>query len=181
MENLWKREENQSGLKYVNLFASFLEGNPQLPNQSKESIKLEQSQKNNQRSTELRSVGNAKFLSGNVFDAILYYNKSLCFAEIGSENVAQAYVNRSACFSCLKMHDKALRDIELAKNANLPDRMRSKVEQREKECQNLIDCMEKRENLHPKLSYEADENSMHGQCVANSRKLCVWAAYYRQM
>lgn len=163
MENLWKKEENQS--QYVNLFASFLEEDSRsTADQPNPLIKLDQSQKNNQRSTELRSVGNEKFLSGNVFDAIRYYNKSLCFAEIGSENVAQAFVNRSACFSRLKMHSKAFRDIELAKNANLPDRMRSKVEQRENECRKLMNCVEKRANCLPKLSYDADENY---SCMAN--------------
>lgn len=164
MENLWKKEEFQSRTVYVDLFASFLEETPRMPIQTEESTKLDLSQKNNQRSTELRNAGNEHFLSGNAFDAIRNYNQSLCFAEIGSENIPLAYVNRSACFFRLKMHDKAFRDIELAKKANLPDRMRLKVQQLEKECQKVINCIEKRANYLPKLSYEADKNYT---CMAN--------------
>ncbi len=165
MENLWKKAEYQSRSVYVDLFATFLEEpeeTPQISNQPKESKKLDLSQKNNQRSTELRNAGNEFFLSRNSFDAIRHYNQSLCFADIGSENIPLAYVNRSVCFLRLKMHDKAFRDIELAKAANLPDRMRSKVQQIEKDCQKLKDCMEKR--ALPKLSYEADQNYA---CMAN--------------
>lgn len=161
MENLWNKEEYQSRSVYVDLFADFLDETP--TNQPKESTELDLCQKNNQRSTELRNAGNEIFLSGNAFDAIRYYSQSLCYA-IDSENIPLAYVNRSACFFRLKMHDKAFRDLELAKKANLPDRMRSKVEKLEKECQKVTDSIEKRANYLPKLSYEADKNY---KCMAN--------------
>lgn len=164
MEQLWEKEDNQSRFMFVDLFASVLEDTPQTSNQPKESIKLDLSQKNNQRSTELRNAGNKYFLSGNAFDAIHYYNQSLCFAENGSENIPLAYVNRSACFFRLKMHDKAFRDIELAKKANLPDRMLVKVERLQKDCQKVMDSIEKRINYLPKLSYETDKNY---SCMAN--------------
>lgn len=152
MENLWRKEDNCS--VYVDLFEFFLEENELEPNGSN----LKSNQKSNQRSMELRNAGNEKFLSGNMLDAMRLYNQSICFAEVGSENIPLAYVNVAACFARLQMHDKALRSIELAKQANLPDRMRQKVELLEKRSQTLIDSIERRPNYSPKLSYEADEN-----------------------
>lgn len=164
MENLWKKEEHKSRLVYVDLFAYFLGKTTPISDQPKESTPLDGSQKNSQRSTELRNVGNECYLAGNAFDAIRYYNQSLCFAEIGTENIPLAYVHRSAGFFRLKMHEKAFRDIQLAKKANLPDRMRSKVERLEKDCQKVMDGIEKRANYLLKLSYEADNNYT---CMAN--------------
>ncbi|XP_037051838.1 uncharacterized protein LOC119085527 [Bradysia coprophila] len=155
MENLWRKEENFSRSVYVDLFQFFLEENAPTPD---DHLKLKPNQKNNQRSTELRNAGNEKFLAGNLLDAMRYYNQSVCYAEIGSENIPLAYVNLSACFGRLQMHDKALRGIELAKQANLPVRMRLKVEQLEKKSQKMIDSIERRPNYSPKLSYEANAN-----------------------
>lgn len=152
MENLWEREENSSQSVYVDLFDYLFEESPQTSDHSK-SIP-----KNNQRSMELRNAGNEKFLAKNMLDAMRYYNQSICFAETGSENIPLAYINISACFSRLQMHDKAFRSIELAKQANLPDRMRLKVEQLVTNSQKMMDKIERRPNYSPKLSYEADNN-----------------------
>lgn len=173
MENLWKKEEHPSRPVYVDLFESLLEDN-----QSEASTELNPSQKNNQRSTELRNAGNEYFLARNAFDAIRYYNQSLCYAESGSENIPQAYVNRSACFFRLKMHEKAFRDIELAKKSNLPDRMRLKVQLLEKQCQKIENCIEEREISLPKLSYEADKNY---PCMANVLEIVKNEAFGRHV
>ncbi|XP_055303363.1 SET domain-containing protein 3-like isoform X2 [Sitodiplosis mosellana] len=91
------------------------------------------------------------------------YNQSLCFAEIGSENVALAYSNRSACNFHMMLYKEVLVDIELAKNANLPDRLIKKLEERKNDSMKLMSSV-RVERFEPKLSYESDENF---PCMAN--------------
>lgn len=77
----------------------------------------------------------------------------LCFAENDTENVALAYGNRSACNFGLKMYGKCLTDIELAINANYPDRLKSKLEKRKAECLKLVHLDIPVEKFDVKLSY----------------------------
>lgn len=179
MEHLWEKEDYDDEL-YVDLFAADEE--EELPYQPKESTEEDLSdlsqQKNNQRSIELRNTGNDYFLSGNVFDALQSYNQSLCFAENGSEHIPLAYVNRSICFFRLKMYNKALNDIKLAKDSNLPERMHSKVQRLAADCQKIVNVMKQRESHLPKLSYEAD---MNYACMANVLKIEQNDAFGRHM
>lgn len=128
MENLWKKEE-----LCVNLF-------PFVPKDI--TFKAAQlvdtdSRKNDQQSTELRKKGNAKYGNKRWADALELYTQSLCYAENGSENVALAYSNRSACFLKMEMYTEALNDIELATKANAPEHLLSKLEERKREALKL--------------------------------------------
>lgn len=44
-----------------------------------------------------------------------WYNKSMCFAKVRTEQMGLAYANRSSSFLNLKMYRKCLIDIEYAK------------------------------------------------------------------
>lgn len=109
-----------------------------------------------------RTVGNTFFAAKQWSDAITKYNSSLCFAKNGSENISLAYANRSACFLHLKMYDKCLADIQLAIEANYPERLMSKLEARRAVCleQRNIDPVD----IAPELSFEADDKF---PCMAN--------------
>jgi len=76
--------------------------------------------KDNTIADKLRNNGNTFFKKGKYFDALIKYNESLCRAEIGSENMAFAYANRSAVFMELKMYEKCLKNIQQAKDAGYP-------------------------------------------------------------
>lgn len=93
--------------------------------------------------------------------AAISYNKSLCFAEPGTENIALAYSNRSACFFKVKMFDKVLVDIDLAIKAKIPDRLLPKLKQRREYALKMILVMTGGlPNSTPQLSYKADKNIM---------------------
>lgn len=157
MENLWKKELTECGVQYVDLFAklekkklcqlAFDVTNHNLP-----------FHKNNVRSIELRNLGNEQFYLENVPKAMDYYNRSLCFAEIDSENVALAYANRSAGFFHMQKYREAIVDIELAENAFIPEHMWPELEERKQKCRDLIVAGKQRSENVPKLGYDIDEN-----------------------
>ncbi|XP_031634224.1 SET and MYND domain-containing protein 4-like, partial [Contarinia nasturtii] len=165
MENLWKEEVTECGVQYVDLFEKLAKSKELqlLFDMEVHSVPLS---KNNQRSIELRNLGNEQFHLKNMSSAMDYYNQSLCFAEIGSKNVALAYVNRSACFFHIQKYREAIVDIELAESAFIPSHMLSELELRKQKCRDLIDT-QRSENV-PKLSYKSDENF---PCVAECLEL----------
>lgn len=68
-------------------------------------------------------------------DAIELYNRAICAAKNSSSELAGlAYGNRPACFFKLKMYEKCLVDINLAKEANFPHRLMSKLDKRHDDC-----------------------------------------------
>ncbi|XP_055294881.1 SET domain-containing protein 3-like [Sitodiplosis mosellana] len=164
MDNLWKKETSASDARYVDLFASLPENrwNDFQLDLLVDLVKTEQFRKNNQMSTEFRMHGNGLFRSNDWLSAIGCYNQSLCFAEIGSENVALAYANRSACWFHLHKYNEVLIDIELALNSNLPVHLKPKLEKRK---QQSLELRQPGESLDIpqllskyKLSYEASKN-----------------------
>ncbi|XP_055306395.1 SET domain-containing protein 3-like [Sitodiplosis mosellana] len=146
----------------VDLFA-LLQRSP-LDDMAMELLKMQQTRKNNQKSTEWRLKGNELFHQEDWPEATTCYTKSLCYAEVGSENVALAYSNRSACFLHAMKLNEALVDIDLALKANLPDRLLPKLEQRKKDTLNLMLMVERKDRFEPKLSYKVDKNF---PCMAN--------------
>lgn len=128
MENLWKKESENV---YVDLF------------DGKSCAELEnviswKSLKDNQHSTDLRMKGNVKVRSGDLVGAMNCYTQSLCFAEIGSENVALSYAKRSECFFHMQMFNESLIDIELALASNPPGYL--KCEQRKLQIISALDA-----------------------------------------
>lgn len=159
MENLWKKESHKSDAMYVDIFASLVR------DPTVQYFIDFHNYKNNKQSIKFREFGNKKFSSKNWSESMHLYNQSLRYAEIGSENIALAYSNRSACFFKLKMYDNALIDIELAQNSpNLPERTISKLETRKEECQKLSNSIKPSQYHGVELSYEANENY---PCLAN--------------
>lgn len=187
MEKLWKKESNITDL-YVDLFANarsqneFREWNGQLNNRFwnhcfYNSCSTVSPNKSNETSNMFRMKGNLIFrdeiiaLSGlSVEDryksSIELYNRSLIFAETGTENVSLAYANRSAGFFQLKKYDKCLIDIDHAKKANYPKKLMPKLDKRKEDCLRLLQTHVeiKRKFEQPKLDFDADENF---PCMAN--------------
>lgn len=162
MENLWREELTEFGVQYVDLFVKL--GKIKVCEPSLDGA----FSKCNERSIGLRNSGDEQFRLGNISSAMDYYNQSLCFAEIESENCALAYASRSACFFQYKKYDETLIDIELAKSACIPEHMLSQLECRKQKCRELITADKQRSKNIPKLSYKTNENF---RCVAECLEL----------
>ncbi|XP_055295209.1 SET and MYND domain-containing protein 4-like [Sitodiplosis mosellana] len=165
MDNLWKKDSNEAGAFYVDLFASY-SGDKQTEGLIDEFAKIVAMacSKDDEISTMYRQRGNDCFRVKNWSAAMDLYNRSLCFAEVKSENIALAYSNRSAAFFQMQKYEEALVDIELSKQANLPERLMPKLEQRQRECQKLMATVQKPNRREFKLSYEANQNF---PCIAD--------------
>lgn len=114
--------------------------------------------KSNEKSNALRTNGNELYSKRKFFDSMLMYNKSLCFAEPGTENVGLAYANRSAVYLEIKLYEKCLKNIALAKANNYPEKNLEILNQREEKCKKSL-RVNKEKSIHPwsffKLSHTA--------------------------
>lgn len=160
---LWRKESNKKNALYMDIFKARYDQNwlTQVYNNTKLNLTEYKAthpwQKDDNIAINKRQIGNLLFGQGKYCEAIAEYNKSLCFAEIDSETVSLAYANRSACFFKLKMYEKCLIDIELAKNANYPKRLMSKLEKRHSDCNEFTARGASVQAHKPKLSFDPDE------------------------
>lgn len=96
------------------------------------------SSKCNASSDKFREEGNSLFRNGEFFEALVAFNKSLCFAESGSEQISIAYAARSAIYFETKNYEKCLENIKLAKLTKSRIEMLPKLEEREEKCRRLM-------------------------------------------
>lgn len=94
--------------------------------------------KNNKLADKLRELGNESYSKGETFDALLKFNESLCFAEVGTLSVGLAYANRSAAYLRLRRYENCLRNIQLARDCGYPEEKLIKLSQREEKCREAI-------------------------------------------
>lgn len=85
-------------------------------------------------SEKLKSEANRFYIQKKFYDALLKYNESLCFAEAESENLGLAYANRSACFFEMKLYDKCLTNVKLARENGYPEKNLDTLKKREQKC-----------------------------------------------
>lgn len=166
MSLLWQKESKNAGALFIDIFQNIERDHPEefasmselnVAVKKIENLGIRRHQKDDSLAVNYRNQGNIKFRQQNMIDAMNLYNRSLCFANAGSENVSLAYANRSACFLHLNMYDKCLADIELATQANYPQRLMEKLHKRRADCLKLKETCVQYEEKVPKLSYEADE------------------------
>lgn len=162
---LWKKESNADGAMYTDLLWNTKRRLGNFPVNRK---------KDNALSIEARADGNQKYVENDLIGAMELYNQSICFAEKDSDNLSLAYANRASCFLKLKLYDRCLVDIQLAKAANYPDHLMSKLDARETK------SLEKRSNRdeeqRPTLSFDP-----HGKylCMADVLEIESNAKYGR--
>jgi tetratricopeptide (TPR) repeat protein len=94
--------------------------------------------KSNSLALNYRNIGNNHFRKGEYFDALMFYNRSLCTAEIGSESISMAFANRSAVYLTLNHFDLCLQNIQLARDCKYPAGKMEKLDKREEECKELM-------------------------------------------
>lgn len=112
--------------------------------------------KDNKRSTDYRNLGNADFNKEKYYEAMINYNKSLCFAKNGSINQALAYANRSAIYSQIGEYERCLKNIQLAKDHGYPDQQLAKLDERKKNCLQKMKTQRKSVNEF-ELSHDPNE------------------------
>ncbi|KAJ6635795.1 SET and MYND domain-containing protein 4 [Pseudolycoriella hygida] len=93
--------------------------------------------KSDKRSGELRADGNVFYIKRQFFDALLKYNESLCYAEVDTENAGLVYANRSAVYFEMKLFDKAIKNIELAKLHKYPEKNFEILDRRATKCNEM--------------------------------------------
>lgn len=152
---LWNKESELPNALYVDLLEEA--SSSRLYREATIEIS-KHARKDNILSLRYRQDGNMEFQHSNVKKAMELFNKSLCFAESESEHISLAYANRALCFFNLKMYQRCISDIVLAKQANYPENLMTELEQRESECRKRL----KRAVIHtvfkPSLSYTAGES-----------------------
>jgi SET and MYND domain-containing protein 4 len=90
--------------------------------------------KSDAKAEKLRAEANRHYVQKDFYDALLKYNESLCFAEAESENMGLAYANRSAVYIEMRLFDKCLRNIELAKLNHYPEKNLEILNKRASKC-----------------------------------------------
>ena len=140
---------------------------------------------------EFRIEGNRCYIRKQYLDALIYYNKSLCYAEQGSESFAFAFANRASVYLESKLFRKCLKNIQLAKENNYPkDKMRI-LNERELKCKSQMKNNYERERkidnwnvfelTHPankKIPYivdclEVKSNEKYGRYIITNKDLSV--------
>lgn len=105
----------------------------------KEKFLIPNQPKDNKKSEKFRLAGNKFYSQKKWFNALECYNKCICFATKGSEEMAIGYANRSAIYIELKRYKLCLENILLAKEQGIPDRLITKLNQREVDCKNSME------------------------------------------
>lgn len=92
-----------------------------------------------ERAEKTRNEGNRLFVQKSYFDALLHYNESLCYAERGSEAIGLAFANRSAVYYEMKLFEKSLHNIELARLNGYPQKNIQILDKRAEKCLQQIE------------------------------------------
>lgn len=96
------------------------------------------SKKNNGLSELARLQGNQKYSHNDVKVATVLYNKSICFAEMDSENLSLAYANRSMCLLKMNLYCECFADIRLAEWKNCLESTLKKLQSRKEKCIQML-------------------------------------------
>lgn len=164
---LWQKEFNSSQSLYVDLFENKKHSTDNFVFTSKKSSVV---------AVQARLEGNQQYSQKDFNGAMFMYNRSIRFAENDSENLALAYGNRSSCFYGLQNFDKCLVDIKLTKSCNCPERLLTKLNEREQKCLSKLESISNTSSSRPVLSFNADEKL---SCMANVLQIETTVEYGR--
>ena len=92
------------------------------------------SDKSNEKANAFRVEGNKQYAEKKFFDALISYNKSLCYAESDTETVGLAYANRSAVYFECQLYERCLNNIKFAKDNKYPEKNFEVLNKREEKC-----------------------------------------------
>ena len=120
-----------------------------------ESNKIISSRKSRNQSDLFRLEGNKQYVDRHFYDALILYNKSLCYAEESTEALSTIYANRSAVYFESHLYEECLNNIKLATN-NATENQMKKLSQRKQMCLDKLNNKQK----------------VKHQCVSSSEFLC---------
>jgi SET and MYND domain-containing protein 4 len=113
--------------------------------------------KDSKKEKSFRNEGNLEYRQSKFYEALISYNKSLCYAE-NSDSLGSAYANRSAVYLQLKEADKCLENIQLARDHKYPNEQ--KLKERQKQAEDLKETQREDPENNPanliKLTYSPD-------------------------
>lgn len=160
---LWKKESGNPNALFVDIFkiAGCAKIDVSLWDEVEDryaKMSLHDDKKCAETAAKYKASGNEKFRANDLVAAIYFYNKSLCYAPVGSNDKSLAFANRAACFLQAKEYKQCLADIELAIKAGYPNNLMPKLEKRRADCMKLIKNATPNEGGRPELDFEADEN-----------------------
>lgn len=144
---LWEKEVHSKDSIYVNLLANI--------EHSRHKNRIHR-KKCNEFSQKVRMEGNHKYSNKDFKGALVKYNRSICLAEDGSEELSLAYGNRSQCFLKLQLYTCCLVDIDLAKSTGYPMNLISKLEKRKLECFKELNLEENSTDTKPVFPLESN-------------------------
>jgi SET and MYND domain-containing protein 4 len=81
------------------------------------------------------NAGNSKLKKQKYYEALENFNKSLCMADNGSADAAQAYASRSQVYFEIGEHEKCLENVQFAIDGGYP---KSEILERENTCRNSL-------------------------------------------
>ena len=114
--------------------------------------------KSNEAADLSRIDGNKLYCERNFFESLAKYNESLCSALEGSEGVGLAYANRSAVYFEMKLYEKCLKNIEMAKLNGYPEKNFHILDKRSQKCHELLKSEQQQVMENPfdfvKLTYK---------------------------
>lgn len=159
---LWKKVSIRNDAPLVDIVASLSRRRNRLfammgdISESKKVLK-----KSGKLSTHYRKKAMYHMEAKNWQEAIEFLNEALCFAENGSHDVNCAYAERSKCFFNLRMYDRCLTDIKLARSNKCPPELQSKLSKLRDSCKRMLkmlpDSAETENDFKPALTSEASE------------------------
>lgn len=119
--------------------------------------------KSNSKAEAIRGRGCKALSNEELYQALLLFNKCLCLAEPGTKTLGLAFANRSELFFKLKLFDKCLNNIDLARHEECPEEMKQTLKDLEEIC--LIHVFDDRVAENPwdffKLSYASNDKLPH--------------------
>jgi SET and MYND domain-containing protein 4 len=152
---------------------------------------MEDFKKNEKSALTFRIQGNREFKKRNYFEALLFYNKSLCFAE-KPETSSLCYVSRADVYLKLKLYEHCLSNIKLARKNYSKEKL-EKLDEREEKCLSehlaaletktidsnaalVSDFLKLSYPANPKLPFAAEclelkENEKFGRHIVTNRNL----------
>lgn len=99
--------------------------------------------KNSQKANELREVGNFHYKASRFFDALVWYNKSICNSVLGSQEMALGFANRSAVYMEIKEYEFCIENINLAIECGYPAEKQKTLNLRLEKCRDMLAILEK--------------------------------------
>lgn len=92
-----------------------------------------------------------------VYEALVAYNKSLCFAEPDTLEISLTFERRSEAFFVGKLYEKCLGNINAAREHGYPQEKFDLLNEREEKCKTLLKDSVSDLKDFPKLSYASNE------------------------